>query len=163
MTLINFPMRIMFLFFLVTFLLIGLFPVIQKFTFKLRQALETRADKKSSSGKSATQSTLALESAQRQGAQQLNDFDVFILWQLAQSGRKGLTDRQIENQLHLDSTTSKKSLRLLRRKGLIHSPKRFLRKKRYKLSTTGYEFALAKGFTPRIHQPDEQFKIDEKM
>lgn len=163
MALINFPMRIMFLFFLITFLLIGIFPTVRRSTFKLRQSLETRADKKNVSRKSVTQSTLTLESAQRQGSQQLNDFDVFILWQLAQAGRKGLTHRQIENQLHLDSTTAKKSLQSLRRKGLIHSSKRYLFKNRYKLSATGYEFTVAKGFSPRIHQPGEQFKIAEKM
>ena len=153
MPLSDLPMPIMFLFFLLLFLLVGIYPAWKRTAAKLRGLLKGQEQE---GGLSAGDFETELAVEQPLSAP-MDDFEIMVLRRLAQNGSKGLTRKQIDADLFLGKETVIKSLQALMRRGMIYLAISPLFSFRFYLSDQGYSYAIEHEFIPRVHEGNMSF------
>lgn len=142
------PQTIPFILFLLIFIVIGIYPAWKKTAAMIRKALKENEQHN-------TTPTVQLQDHSATATQlrdlQLSDFDNFVLWQLAQNQPKCLTGKQLNATLHLEPADLKNALRSLADNGLIYLELSSWFKLRYRLSETGYQYAIEQGFITSLH------------
>jgi len=143
------PLSVMFLFFLLLFLLIDLYPGGKKSTAKIRKLFE-RHDKQEEPDTDIMERDQTAPFADQQAKLQLNDFESIVLRRLAQNCGKGFSRKQINADLHLESSIFNETLESLLRKGLVRMALTSLFGIRCYLSEKGRDYLIEQGFIPRI-------------
>jgi hypothetical protein len=148
---VDVPMTIMFVVFLVLFLGSFLYPVWKSRAAKLRDLLRSR---RASRGPAVGPIEEPLAATFETPRQQLllNDFDVFILRRLALAGRRGLSRRQLQAELHFSPGLTGKTLASLQERGLIRMVMPLGFASRFCLSARGRDFAVEQGYLPAIRK-----------
>jgi len=143
-------MAILFLVFLLVFVLVGIYPAFQRTAAKIRRFIKahekpvwTRIDILQNT--QPTTYELPLQNLT------LHEFEIFILRRLAQAGRKGLTRKQINADLHFEPEVVKNTLASLKGKRLIQVVMNVRPGMYFGLSEQGRRFAFEQGYLPRIH------------
>ena len=156
MPLSDLPLPTLFLFFMLIFVLIGLLPAGQKTVIKILKYLEKTYSKPEEPATADPEIELKSMFANQHTAQQLNDFEFFVLRQLALAGIKGLSRKHIKDKLYLEPLIVKKTLRSLHSRGLIRFHRQYLLGKRYYLSEKGHEYSLEQGFVFTVLEGNER-------
>lgn len=149
MPLADLPMPILFAIFLLLFVLLGIYPAWKRTATRFRRFLNEQQNQlglglPDLGGKEPPAATAP-------DLQDLNEFEVFVIRQLAWSGGKGLSRRQLVEQLHFDRALVKQTLASLLDRGLIGIGLPTLFGLRFTLSTAGHAYAVERGYIPRIH------------
>ncbi len=146
MPLSDLPLPMWFLFFMLIFVLIGLLPAGQRTVTKILRYLKKTYGRPEEPATADPKTELKSIFANQQTAQQLNDFEFFVLRQLALTGIKGLSRKHIKDKVYLEPLIVKKTLRSLHSRGLIRFHRQYLFGKRFYLSEKGHEYSLEQGF-----------------
>lgn len=143
------PESVLFLFFLLFFVIAGIYPAWQKAAPTIRKffADRTGTDGRSSGRFPGTQTNTFEKS---ESSAQLSDYDLFVFRLLAQAGKQGLSRKQIAAELHLESAMVKTALAALNARQLIQISIKYSIFIRFHLSPTGYAQAVEQGVVPRI-------------
>ncbi len=156
MPLSDLPMSVLFIFFLMFFVLIGIYPAWKRSAAKIRKFLEEQTKSLEPLTELFEQPQAEPPLAAQPMAQSLNDFETLVLWQLSQTSGKALSRRQLNETLHLESTTLKQTLESLSQKKLVRVAISSFFGIRFSLSETGHAYAVAKGYIPQIHSNNHQ-------
>ena len=144
------PLKVLFLAFILLFVLIGIYPAWQRSARKIRKFLQTQSQ-------ALEPLTELFESPSAEPAQeppqdpQLDDFELLVLWRLAQNYPKTSSRKQLQNTLHFEPQVLNQTLASLADKQLIQFSVSSLFGLRYALSDLGRRLAHAQGFIPEIH------------
>lgn len=133
-------MTIMFILFLAGFVLLGVFPTWQRFSGRLRRMLgETTAEDDEQAGDDFFDQDPAppIKSETRDKLVPLDGYEWFAFRQIAQSGRAGLSFRQIRDSLHVETVVVRDVLEVLQRQGLVSFVVRMPFRVRYVLTKRG--------------------------
>lgn len=142
------PMPILFAIFLLLFVLLGVYPAWKKTVSRVRRLLNEQHDQAGFEGaeiKAREQLPSTAASAN------LNDYDIFVIRQLALAGGKGLSRRQLVEQLHVEPALIRRTLASLVERGVLGIGLSRLFGIRYALSAAGHAYAVAQGYIPQIH------------
>jgi len=148
-SLTDLPMPILFAIFLLLFVLLGIYPAWKRTATRIRRFLSEQQNQlglglPDPGSKEPPAATVA-------DSRDLNDFEVFILRQLAWSGGKGLSRRQLVEQLHFEPALVKQTLASLLDRGLVGIGLPTLFGLRFTLSTAGHAYAVERGYILRAH------------
>lgn len=155
MPLSNLPMPVMFLFFLLLFLLVGLYPAWRRTSAKIKRLLKSRDKEQglSAGGLEPEQTEMFVEQTL---SSPLDDFEIMVIRRLSQEGDKGLSRKQIDAALFLGKETVNKSLQTLMRRGLVYLAISPLFIFRFYLSDQGLIYAIEHEFILPIHDGGEE-------
>ncbi len=156
MLLSDLPLSFLFLFFLLIFVLIGLYPAWQRTAAKIRKHLQASGKPQEPLPEPFKSEQTAIFSGQ-QTTLALNDFEIFVLKRLAQNGGKALSRKQINADLHLEPAILSTTLESLRRRRLIQIAMTPLLGIRFYLSENGRDYAIEQGFIPGTRGRNERF------
>lgn len=150
MLLSELPLSILFLFFLLLFILIGLYPAWKRVAAKIRRLkghgkLDRPATERFRSDRAST-------FVRAQATSRLNIHEMIVFRQLAHSSAKGLTRKQIGTDLHLEPVNVNQALKSLSRRGLVSVAVNPLFRVRFYLSEKGYRYAGEQDFIPIIQK-----------
>lgn len=142
------PMNLLFLLFLVLFVAMGILPAWKRFVGGFRQAMEKWTS--AGSGPRVPDAAAPPPAAARHAGLEWNDYEYFVFRRIALAGDKGLTRRQLRDQLHLDPQNIERALAALQRQGLVRPamPRGFA--PRYALDEKGRAIAVEEGYQPRL-------------
>ena len=149
MPLNDLPLSLPFILFLLLFVLIGIYPAWKRTLEKIRARLKA----------ASRDAPLDLEqdsprSRRKQVEQfaelQLNDFEILILWQLAQSGTKGLSRKQLRSKLLLEPPVLRKALEALLHRGMVEVTITSFFGLRFYLSKRGRNYAVQQGYISQV-------------
>lgn len=150
MPIADLTLALMFVIFLALFVIIGIYPSFKRGASRIRSYIHQQ-EKQSWTGvevlKNAQQSSFTTP----QQLLRLNDFEIFVLRRLAQAGGKGLTRRQLQDDLHFDPVIIRDALASLSDQGLVQAEFLSLFRIRFGLSVRGREFAVEQGYLPSLH------------
>ncbi len=155
MPLSELPLPVLVLIFLSVFVLIGLYPAWQRLAAKIRKYLERIGGSEGPFGGGLEGRQEA--SPAQQTTSQLNDFEMLVLWRLSQNGNKGLSRKQINANLHLESANLHAALESLAHRGMVRVAITSLFGIRFYLSEKGRSYSIELGFIPKIHHQKERF------
>lgn len=141
------PIPTLFLYFLLMFVLIGLFPVFQRLISRIEKYLRSLAEPEGA-GSAGAEGELEGMFAEPQETPELYDFEVIVLTRLARAGGKGLSLKYIADDLHLDPKVVENSLTSLCAKGLVQFAETFVVGRFFYLSGKGREYSIQQGFIP---------------
>ncbi len=142
------PLSVLFLFFLLLFSLIGLYPAWQRMADRIRQWLKPRDTAQQNAGLSLKRP--ASIAAKGDVARHLDSYEVMILRRLARAGAKGLSRKQLEAELYLGAGNVKRALQSLHDRGLIGVRVTQLFGLRFSLSEKGLAYAVGQDFIPPL-------------
>jgi len=142
-------MPVLFAIFLLLFVLLGIYPAWKRTATRIRRFLSEQQNQLGLDLPDLSRKEQPADPAA--DSRNLNDFEVFILRQLAWSGGKGLSRRQLVEQLHFDPALVKQTLASLLDRGLIGIGLPTLFGFRFTLSAAGHAYAVARGYIPRTH------------
>jgi len=128
--------------------LLGIYPAWKRTANRVRRLLN---DQKNQPGSGPLVNSKPLPTITTAKSLNLNDFEIFIIRQLALSGGQGLSRRQLIEQLHFDPALVKQTLASLVNRGLIGIGLPTLFGLRFTLSAAGHAYAAAQGYFPRIY------------
>lgn len=149
MPLADLTMPVLFAIFLLLFVLIGSYPAWKRTVNRARRLLN---DQKNQPGTGMPEfNSKPLPTLTAAKSLNLNDFEIFIIRQLALSGGKGLSRRQLVEQLHFDPALVTQALSSLVDRGLIGIGLPTLFGFRFTLSAAGHAYAIAQGYIPKLH------------
>jgi len=137
---------VLFAIFLLLFVLLGIYPAWKRTANRVRRLLNDQKNQPEPGVNSKPLPTITAAKSLN-----LNDFEIFIVRQLALSGGQGLSRRQLVEQLHFDPALVKRTLASLINRGLIGIGLPTLFGFRFTLSAAGHAYATAQGYFPRIH------------
>jgi len=148
MPLADLPQSVLFLFFLLIFVLIGIFPKLRKALARTRRLLESagRQPKSESAALAAAQAPRRLARV----STRLDTYEILVLRRLAMAGGKGLPRKRLSGELHLGKESLKQALLALQSRGLILISVTPLFSLRFYLSEKGHAYAVAQDFIPQI-------------
>lgn len=150
MPLSEIPLAALFVLFLTTFVLIGIYPAVKRTVAKIRKRLDSIAQQNQPMA-ALLDNVHAELFASPSVAGPLNDFEIIVLRRLARAGGKALSRKQVNAPLHFGNTTLQKTLRSLNRRGLLQLKVSFLLGPRFALSKAGRNFAIEQGYILQIH------------
>ena len=143
------PMSILFLFFLVIFLLVGLYPAWKRFSSKIRMALKGHGrDGREYVGSYINQQVEV--SGVQESDSQLDDFEIMVIRKLAQSDSNGLTRKQVDADLFLGKETVNSAMQSLMRRGFVYVAISPLFRIRFYLTEQGRIYAFEHEFIPNL-------------
>ena len=138
------PQYILFLFFLVLFVVTGIYPAWKRLAERIRIILGEAAEE-TGAGR-PTQKKAPADGLISVPDEPLSDFELFILNHLAQQDKHKLTRKQLNANLHLEPEPLKTGLKSLARKGFISLEISSFFQPRYALTDKGYRYAVEQGF-----------------
>jgi len=136
--------------FLLIFVLLGIYPAWKRTATRLRRLLREQ-EKAAGTGLPGAGNAPASIPVMPPDARHLNDYETFVLRQLALAGGKGLSRRQLIESLHFDPAIIKQTLHSLVDRGLISIGLSALLRIRFSLSARGRAYAVAQGYIPGVH------------
>ena len=154
MSLFDLPQSVMFLLFLSLFVLVGIYPVWQRLSVKIRKTLKAQYE----SGVPVEDGGNSFEYDQEALfvdpliTTPLNDYEVFVLRRLAQSDGVALSRKKITADLFLGPVNIKSALDSLLKRGMLHIGISYLLGIRFSLSERGRNYALGQGFVVSMRQ-----------
>jgi uncharacterized membrane protein len=145
------PLSVLVILFLAVFVLVGIYPALERAATKLRKLVHITAQSKKPVA--ALLDDLHAELfAQQPTTGPLNDFEIFVLRRLAQARGKALTRKQVNSTLLFSKKTIHKTLRSLNRRGLVHVKMSLLLQQRFALSEAGRRYAIEQGYIVHVHE-----------
>ena len=153
MSLTDLPIPIMFLFFLLLFLLVGLYPAWKRTAVKFKGLLK-KHEKEGGLSAGDFDTEMAVEQLP---FAPLDDFEIMVLRCIAQNAGNGFTRKQIDAELFLGKSTVNKSLQTLMRRGLVYLAISPLFLLKFHLSDQGRVYAIEHEYIPRVHAGDVLF------
>jgi hypothetical protein len=144
------PMDKLFLFFLVLFVVITLYPAWAKTAGRIRRFYQEHAGRAAGPVVPGGAEATTFETWQ-QGVR-LSDLEFFLLWRLAMAGRGGLSRRQLQDDLHLAPAVVRANLASLQERDLVRVTALRGLTFRYGLSEKGRQFAVQEGYLPDIRR-----------
>ncbi len=156
MPLSDLPLSTLVLFFLLIFVLIGLYPAWQRTAARIRKVLQSAEMSEGPLSGPLNRGHRAVTEEQPSSAP-LNDFEIIVLRRVAQNGGKAFSRKQLNAELHLESAILQQTLKSLYRRGLVQLIVTPWFGQRYYLSEKGRAYALAQGFILEIHQSSGRF------
>lgn len=151
---VDVPMAIMFAVFLAFFLAVFLYPAWKEGAARLRRLLRPHHPRRGPATGSVEEPMATTFETRRQRLQ-LNDFDIFILRRLALAGRRGLSRRQLQAELHFSSPLTRKTLASLQERGLVLTIMPLGFASRFRLSARGRDFAVEQGYLPALRKKQD--------
>jgi len=145
------PLTILFILFLATFVLIGIYPAFKRTMIRIRKRLDsaTQANQPMAALLDNVHADL-FTGPSTTGP--LNDFEIIVLRRLAQAGGRALSRKQVNASLHFGDKTLQKTLRSLNRRGLLQLKISFLPWPRFVLSEAGHNYAVGQGYIVQVHE-----------
>jgi len=140
----------LFLFFLVLFVVLSLYPAWTRTAGRIRRFLQEHEEHPAGPVVPGGREAATFETWQ-QGVR-LSDLELFILWRLAMAGRRGLSRRQLQDELHLAPAVVRANLASLQRRGLVRVIALRGLTFRHGLSERGRQFAVAEGYLPQLRR-----------
>ncbi len=142
------PLSVQILFFLLLFLLVGIYPAWKRTAAKIKKILK-RGEKGGgdSLGEVETERSIG-----QPLSSPLDDFEIMVLRRLAQAGDKGLTRKQLDGALFLGKKRVNTSLQTLMQRGLVSLAISPLLRFRFYLTASGRAYAIEQEFIPRIRE-----------
>lgn len=142
---VDLPMAVLFVLFLMLFVAIGIAPALQRTANRLRDFLNDLG-KALEPGDEALGGPMPTSFEGDRQPLLLNDFEIFVLRQLAQADRKGLSARQLQAALHFDPPLLRNTLAALLERGLVEVAMTIGFGSRFRLSARGRDFATEQGY-----------------
>ena len=142
-------LSIPFIIFLLMFIVLGIYPVWKKTTSMIGKALKGMEQSEAAANVQFQEQPNT--AAAPHTNPELTDFESFVLCQLAQNQPKSLTRKKLNSNLHLEPVDLKSALRSLADQGLIYMEISSLFRFRYRLSDSGYQYAIERGFIAPLH------------
>lgn len=145
MPLSDIPLSVLVTLFLSIFVLIGIYPLLQKSMARLRKLIDasTQSDKMFSSSLQDVHDGVFTDYP---GSQALNDFEIIVLRRIAQAGGKALSRKQVNEPLLFGHAILSKTLKSLYRRGYLDVRVSKFLGQRFVLSESGQRYALEQGY-----------------
>ncbi len=143
------PLSVLFLFFLLLFMLIGLYPAWKKGVVKIRQILKSLEPPHKVATEMFKTDQAARPSVCQTPTVQLNSYETLVFRRLAQS--EGFSRKQLAADLHLAPASIQQTLQSLNRRGLVQVVMTQLLGIRFSLSEKGRIYAVEQDLAPSIH------------
>lgn len=150
MPLSDLPLTLLVALFLALFVLVGIYPALQRFAESLRKLTQPGAQQKKPAVASRADVHAEIFAGQP-GSRPLNDFEIIVLRRLAQAN-KALTLKQVNAPLLLGTDVFHKTLRSLHQRGMIEVKVSSLLGQRFVLSEAGHRYAVEQGYLVEIHE-----------
>ncbi len=142
------PMAGLFLLFLLSFMLVGLYPAWKRIAAKILKLLKS-IDRSPLAASGVLKTSEPSGSAVRQFVGQLNNYELLVFRYLAPRAAKGLSSRRVRAGLHLERNNVTQALKSLLRRGLIRVAVTRFFGVRFYLSEQGQIYAAEQDLIPR--------------
>ncbi len=152
MPLSDIPLSVLVILFLTIFVLIGLYPFIQKSMDSLSKFLEAADKSQQMFGSQIKDVHKELFTEHQTSSGSLNDFEIIVLRRIAQAGRKPLSRRQINEPLLFGDEILSKTLKSLYRRGYLNLRVSKFMGQRFILSDAGRRYALEQGYIVQLRE-----------
>ena len=151
MPLSDIPLSVLVALYLAIFVLIGIYPFIQKSLYQIRKHMDA-ANKPQEMFNSRVLDVRPGIFPEHLTTEPLNDFEIIVLRRIAQVGRKALSRKQINETLLFGDAVLTKTLKSLYRRGYLNLRISKFLGQRFILSESGRRYAVEQGYIVQLRE-----------